>query len=86
MAELKLTIGPLSASVSANNAKAQTVLNNFLLHIGYSGAQTDQAKLNAIVAHLKDYLTDRARQYQSRVQIDTASQTALNDASNAFEN
>lgn len=86
MAELKLTIGPFSASVTANNAKAQTVLNNFLLHIGYSGAQTDQAKLNAIVAHLKDYLTDRAKQHQSRVQAAAASETALNDTSNAFEN
>ena len=85
MAELKLTIGPLSASVTANNTKAQTVLNNFLLHIGYSGAQTDQAKLDAIVAHLKEYLTGRARQYQSTVQAKTASQTALSDVNNAFE-
>jgi len=86
MAELKLTIGPLSASVTASNTKAQTVLNNFLLHIDYTGAQTDQAKLNAVVAHLKDYLTDRAKQYQSREQAKAASITALSDVNNSFEN
>lgn len=85
MAELKLTIGPLSAAVTANNTKAQTVLNNFLLHINYSGVQTDQAKLDAIVAHLKAYLTDRARQYQATTQGRTAEQTALSDVNNAFE-
>lgn len=85
MAELKLTIGPLSASVTVNNTRAQTVLTNFLLHIGYSGADTDQAKLNAIVAHLQAYLTDRARQYQAKIQTTAAEQAALNDASNAFE-
>lgn len=85
MAELKLTIGPLSSSVNASNAKAQVVLNNFLLNIGYTGAQTDQAKLDAIMAHLKAYLTDRARQYQARTQATTAEQTALVDAGNAFE-
>lgn len=85
MAELKLTIGPLSASVTANNAKAQTVLNNFLLHIDYSGAQTDQAKLDAIVSHLKAYMTDRARQYQSRAQSKSAIDAALSDVNNAFE-
>lgn len=85
MAELKLTIGPLSASVTANNTKAQTVLNNFLLRIGYSGPNTDQDKLNAIVVHLKDYLTEHARQYQSGIQSAVATQAALNDANNAFE-
>jgi len=85
MAELKLTIGPLSASVTANNTKAQTVLNNFLAHINYTGPNTDQDKLNAIVAHLKAYLTDRAKQYQSRVQGESAAQTALTDVNNAFE-
>lgn len=85
MAELKLTIGALSASATANNTKAQTVLNNFLLNIGYTGPDTNQDKLNAIVAHLRAYLTDRAKQYQSTVQAQTASQTALSDASNAFE-
>lgn len=86
MAELKLTIGPLSASVTANNTKAQTVLNNFLAHINYSGPNTDQDKLNAIVAHLKAYLTDRARQYQSRVQGEATADAALGDANNSFEN
>lgn len=85
MAELKLTIGPLSASASANNAKATTTLNNFLGAIGYTGPNTDQAKLNAIVAHLRSYITNRAREYQVKVTSRTAEQAALTDPANAFE-
>lgn len=85
MAELTLKIATKTATFNASNAKAQTVLNNFLLAQNYNGVDTDQAKMDFVIAHLVSYLTRNARRYQAKIQSESAANTAMNDANNAFE-
>lgn len=85
MAELTLKIAAKTATFNASNTKAQTVLNNFLLVMNYAGLNTDQAKMDFVVAHLVDYLTRNARRYQAKIQSEVTVNTAMSDANNSFE-
>lgn len=85
MAELTLKIATKTATFNASNTKAQTVLNNFLLAENYSGLNTDQAKMDFVVAHLVKYLTRIAQRYQAKIQSEAAVNTAMSDVNNAFE-
>lgn len=59
MATLALVVGPVSASISASNAQAATILNAYADAIGATG--TDQERANAVVQHLARVIVNTAR-------------------------
>lgn len=85
MAQITLQIGANSGIVTANNTKAQAVLNNFILAMNYSGPNTTQAKLDFVAQQLAKYLTYTARRYQAGVQSSVVADAAYIEAANAFE-
>jgi hypothetical protein len=80
MAQLSISIGALSSSVSASNTKAAEVLQNFALAKEFSG--TDQEKLDQIVAHLAQVLTSGARSYLASQAVKEAQEAAGSDPDN----
>lgn len=63
MASLTLTIGALSASVSADNTKASNLLNAYADAIGANG--TNQQRANAVVAALVRHMRDQAHRQRT---------------------
>jgi hypothetical protein len=82
MASLTITVGALSASVTANNTKAAEVLQNFAAAKEYTG--TDQEKLNLITAYLAGILTGTARSYAAEQAAKAARETAGSDPDNEW--
>lgn len=69
MASLTLTIGPISGTISANNAKATNIVTQYAAAIGAEG--TDVQKLNAVVLELARHMQhvgQRQRQNTARVE------------------
>jgi hypothetical protein len=60
MAELRLTIGPKVATVTASDQNAQDVLSEYLVVKGGPVGGTDQEKMDWLVADLVSYLKDVA--------------------------
>lgn len=58
MASLTLTIGQLTATVSANNTKASNLLNAYADAIGATG--TNQEKADAVVRALVQHMREQA--------------------------
>jgi len=58
MATLTLTIGALTATVSADNTKASNLLNAYAKAIGATG--TNQQKANAVIASLVQHMREQA--------------------------
>jgi hypothetical protein len=58
MASLTLTIGALTASVSADNTKASNLLNAYADAIGATG--TNQQKADAVIASLARHMRELA--------------------------
>lgn len=65
MASLTLTIGALTAQVTATDAKANAILAQYAASIGATG--TNQAKANAVVLALVRHMQDQVQQYRGRV-------------------
>ena len=63
MANLTLTIGALSASVTADNAKASSLLTQYAAAIGAEG--TNQEKADAVVRALVKHMQEQARRQRS---------------------
>lgn len=59
MATLTLTVGPITATVTAGNAQAATILNAYADAIGATG--TDQERTNAVVHSLARHIVGVAR-------------------------
>lgn len=86
MATLTLTIGPVTAQISANNAKAASAARNAALHWGYEGdTSNNQAMADFVVARLREVITDAAVQRQVATDTRAAKQAARADASIRFD-
>lgn len=60
---ITISTGALTSTLaSANDAAVQNVLLNFASAIGVPEGATNQQKLDAVVAHLADYMQEAARQ------------------------
>jgi hypothetical protein len=70
MASLTITIGTLSAGVSAANTKASNLLNGYAAAIGATG--TNQEKANAVVRALVDHMQEQARRQRRNEQTTTS--------------
>lgn len=79
MASLTITIGAVSGSVTASNAKAQNILNDVVALYGLTG--TDQEKLNQVAQLCADFLVGKSRQYREEPAIETAKTNVANDVS-----
>lgn len=75
MASLTLTIGALSASISADNTKASNLLTQYATAIGASG--TNQQKADAVVLALVRHMQEEARRIRGN--------TAMAEAVTAIE-
>ena len=65
MADLTFTAGPVSASVSATNAKARKVVDNFLEWLGEDLAtMSDQEKADRFVGALVAYALKKGRGFR----------------------
>lgn len=74
MASLTLTIGTLTASVSANNTKASNLLNAFADAIGATG--TNQQKADAALAALVLHMQEQAKRQRTNTIMAQAAATA----------
>jgi len=81
MAQMTLSIGPLTSSKTATDANAQRVLESaFALFHDELDEFTNQEKLDYIAQTLIPMmLTDRARQYEERQAILDAEQSVIDD-------
>jgi hypothetical protein len=79
MASLTITVGALTASVSASNAKAAAVLQNFATAKEFTG--TDQEKLDQVVNYLGGVLTGVSRSYAAMEAVRAAQAEAGSDDS-----
>ena len=70
MASLTITIGALTATVSADNTKASNLLNAYANAIGATG--TNQQKANQVVRALVDHMRYEAHRQRSNETITTA--------------
>lgn len=65
MAELRLQAGPITATRTANNATAQTILLNFLRRQGYDPAtMTAQVQADTVLDVLVQIVRERAQEYK----------------------
>lgn len=64
MASLTLTIGALSASKSASNAKASALTEEYADALGATG--TNQERLDAVVLGLVRHMQQQAQAYRAR--------------------
>lgn len=64
MAQISITVGPLTVSRSAPDAKALAVLNNYAAAIGATG--TNRERGEAILDALISYIQDVAREQRRR--------------------
>lgn len=67
MASLTLQVGPVTASFSAADAAATTVLLEYAAAIGATGS--NQQKAAAVVQSLVAHMVDQARQHKQRAAI-----------------
>jgi hypothetical protein len=86
MATLTLTIGPITATVTANNQKAAKAAKNAALYWGYDGNTDDnQAMADFVVLALRRAITDASAQYQETTDIRAAKSAARADESIKFD-
>lgn len=86
MATLTLTIGPVTAQISANNAKAAKAARNAALQWGYDGDTSDnQAMADFVVSQLGQMITSASTQYQEQSDMRTAKAAARADSSIRFD-
>ena len=74
MASLTLTIGALTATVSAGNAKASDILTQYAASIGASG--TNQEKAYAVVRSLVRHMQQQGQRHRSNEAAAAAIATA----------
>lgn len=65
MASLILTIGQLTATVTANNAKASALLEQYAASLGATG--TNQQKADAVVRGLVQHMREQAQRQRANV-------------------
>jgi len=68
MATLTIAVGSLTASYTATNASAAKVLTNYTAayDLDPDGTATQQEKLQAVVNHLAQHISEVSRGYQRR--------------------
>lgn len=67
MASLVLTIGALTATVSADNAKAANLLSAYADAIGATG--TNQQKADAVLVALAQHMRQEAHRHRNNVTV-----------------
>lgn len=73
MASITITVSTLSAEVTADNAKAQTVLNEFVAATGGPVDGANQEKLQHVVETLRTHIVDvAADERRRRLQVEAA--------------
>lgn len=86
MAQLTFTAGAVTSTVTASNARAATVFKNAAQHLGYTGDITDnQAVADYVMGQLKTTLTGWSRQWQERVDVESARNSVRSDQSLEFK-
>lgn len=86
MATLTLEIGPITAQISANNAKAAKAARNAALHWGYDGDTSDnQAMADFVVSQLREVITSASTQHQEQSDMRAAKAAARADNSIKFD-
>lgn len=71
MATLAITVGPLTSTVTADNAKATALFTQYAAAIGATG--TNQQKLDAIIRGLVEHMKQTARrQRYNQATVDAA--------------
>lgn len=80
MAAITVTVGALSGTKSASNAKAQVIMQAFVEEMNGPVNGTDQAKLDFIAARLVAYLEDTARGGLRKVRLLAAEAAASDEA------
>ena len=70
MASLTMTIGPLTATVSADNTKAANLLNAYADAVGATG--TNQQKADTVLASLVQHMRQEAHRHRNNVVIEQA--------------
>jgi hypothetical protein len=84
MANLVISVGPVTSTRTASNTKAAEVLNLVVVAIGGPIAGTDQEKLDSVTAYLTQHLREVARGHNSR-QILAQAHTDANTANNNID-
>lgn len=81
MAYLELNVGPIIQQITASDANATRVLQGVLRQYGYDvDGMTGQQQANAVLVVLRDFLQDTAQAQKINAAIETARETATNDA------
>lgn len=84
MASLTISVGAITASVSANNAKAAEALDLFIANQNGPVEGTDQEKAQFVVDEWRKYIRDGARSQSVRVDM-LAAQATANDAAASID-
>lgn len=70
MASLAITVGALTASITATDLKAAEVLNRYADSIGATG--TNQQRANAVITSLVQYMVKEGRRHLGAKTMDDA--------------
>lgn len=80
MAKLILQIGSLSAESVTNDAKAKTIIDNFLEYMGGNIPSTDQEKIQVILNYLINHIVDGHKIKKAQKAASNAEQNTLSKA------
>lgn len=84
MARLTITAGPISSNATAEDAKAQEVLELFVAHMGGPTSGTNQEKLDFVVAEIIGFLRQVAQEEKRRADL-AAARNQIEEALQAIE-
>lgn len=68
MADLTLTVGPITSSINATNAKASRVIVGVLRRIGLDpDAMSNQEQADAFMAHIKAFVVGESKSAEKNI-------------------